>query len=167
MTRPKHAARIGSIVSGTLNAADTIPAFLDELRRLRGTVPRDLLRVSCRALDGGQDDSDPLLDVANDLIAAIEEYAPPFCYFGAHPGDAADFGFWPSPDFQRLAEEDGAIIVKDLSEVLNSYSGYVLHINDHGNATLYHARGGTRYRSGPRKGRSRGCGSLTEIWSIV
>lgn len=42
-----------------------------------------------------QDDAEFLVE---DLHEALNEYAPEGYYFGAHPGDGADFGFWKSEE---------------------------------------------------------------------
>jgi hypothetical protein len=83
-----------------------------------------------------------------DLPNLLNEVCPPYFYFGAHPGDGADFGFWLSENMEF--DFDG-LKVSDTSEVKGDYSGEVLHVNDHGNMTLYCANKG----------------ELTEIWAIV
>ena len=85
------------------------------------------------------------------LFDALNEYAPDYGYFGAHPGDGADYGFWLCEDWQQRARDNEALEVSDTSEVPADYSGEVVHINDHGNVTLYSAWKG----------------ELTEVWSIV
>ena len=37
-----------------------------------------------------------------DCEAAMQALCPPFVTFGAHPGDGADFGFWP--DWETLLD---------------------------------------------------------------
>lgn len=49
------------------------------------------------------------------------------------------------------AKEDSDLVVNDTSEVPRGFSGYVLHVNDHGNVTAY------RYS----RGKSR------ELWAVV
>jgi len=39
------------------------------------------------------------------LFDALNNAAPDFCYFSAHPGDGALFGFWPLPCTQHEDEE--------------------------------------------------------------
>ena len=68
------------------------------------------------------------------LFDALGEYAPEGFYFGAHPGDGCDYGYWLSEEF--TAEFDG-LKVQDLSEVPTGYAGEVLVVNDHGNTSLY------------------------------
>lgn len=147
----KHIATFGSISTGTLLPSDLIPAFCDELRALRGAVPAGLWRDARRAMasESVMDDIGP--ELLSDLIDALNEFAPAYGYFGAHPGDGADFGFWLADDFEQVARDDGALFVLDTSAVPAGYSGEVVHVNDHGNVTLYAARNG----------------QLREIWAVV
>ena len=133
---------------GAIN--DLIPAFSNELRALRGSLPKELHNLARTFAAGKLNESDSG-ELLVSLTNALSEFAPPYCYFGAHPGDGADFGFWLFEDFQQSARDDGALEVSDTSEVPEGYSGEVLHINDHGNATLYSAHKG----------------KLTEVWSVV
>jgi hypothetical protein len=139
-------ASFGSISSGTMRPGDLIPVFADELRTLRGTLPRDIykdLRQWHR--DAGSDLADELLA---SLFSALEEFAPAYGYFGAHEGDGSDYGFWLGSD--AMQDFDG-LRVEDLSEVPKDYCGEVLHVNDHGNMTLYVGRRG----------------HLIEVWAVV
>jgi hypothetical protein len=78
----------------------------------------------------------------NELQDILSNNAPSYFYFGAHPGDGADFGYWLSEGFE---EEFDGLKVSDLAEVPKGYSGEVLHVNDHGNMTLYaYSRGRCR-----------------------
>jgi len=91
------------------------------------------------------DDSDSDL---SDLFDELGTFALPYFHFGAHEGDGSDYGFWLSSD--SLEDFDG-LRVDDLSEVPADYSGEVLHVNDHGNASLYACENG----------------ECKEIWAIV
>jgi hypothetical protein len=147
---------MGSISSGTMQEKDLIPAFLDELEyhvrqgKKRGYL-KEINRIR-RAVDKDIDDSyfhseDASFDLEY-LFNSLNDFAAPYFYFGAHPGDGADFGFWLSEDMEY--DFDG-LKVEDLSEVPKEYRGEVLHINDHGNISLYIKN-------------SRG---FKEIWGIV
>jgi hypothetical protein len=151
-SRGTRLASLGTISEGTTAPEALIPAFAEELeslardaRRLR--QHRQLIKEA-NTVDPSSDDA---AETLQELSEALETFAPPYCYFGAHPGDGADFGFWLSESFQHEFAETDGLQVDDLSDVPTRYSGEVLHVNDHGNATLY--------------AYSRGRGR--EIWSVV
>lgn len=149
-------ASIGSISSGTMRAEDLIPTFADELDSLLRMQPRSFKRREMRKLvneaNRSEDfDSEDAGELLNDLASALEEFAPPYFYFGAHEGDGADYGFWLNP--YSFNEEDWeGLKVEDTSEIPKGYRGEVLHVNDHGNMTLYYCNAR---------------GKLKEIWGIV
>lgn len=148
-------ASVGSIISGTMRAEDLIPEFAWELDYLLKQQPRSFKRAEHRALIR---EANKITDFASEeagwtleaLFEALNEFAPPYFRFGAHEGDGADYGFWPSED--ALAHSFDGLKVNDVSYIPKDYRGEVLEINDHGNMTLYVAM-------------SRG--RLKEIWAIV
>lgn len=152
-------ASLGSISHGTMRPVDLLEAFSSELR----TLDTECLHAALLAevsevldmLEGEDEQAEQAEQDASELVCSLEdalqEYAPPYAYFGSHPGDGADYGFWLSEDFQLEAEDSGALIVSDTSEVPEDYTGEVLHVNERGNATLYSAEDG----------------ELSEVWSIV
>ena len=146
----KQKAQFGSISHGTMRVEDLIPDFAYELRRLRGSLPRDLANdirkcESAWVNDEAYESEDEVLE---SLFDELNNYAPPYAYFGAHPGDGSDYGFWLSESMQ---EDFDGLQVSDTGEVPRDYKGEVLHINDHGNMSLYAAVNG----------------KLREVWSVV
>lgn len=150
---------IGSISSGTLRNQDLLPSFVWEAKRQhlsradRATLRKIASRIA-RVENGefGEDDAYWTDEVSGfDLEALcdiLSNCAPAYFYFGSHPSDGADFGFWLSDGF---AEDFDGLKVNDLSEVPRGYTGEVLHVNDHGNTSLYaYARGRAR-----------------EVWAVV
>ena len=130
---------IGSISTGTLLTEDLLEAFSSELERLD---PSNLLLMEVSKLLGtGADSLDDdqeeqagyLLDEITDALNAL---CPPFVSFGAHPGDGADFGFWPDhnglEDALMYGEFTGEEDTKFLPE-----DGVYVHISDHGNIAVY------------------------------
>lgn len=143
-------AQFGSISSGTMRSEDLIPAFASELQYLAPATATDHARLVQEANDL-EDHEEEADDVLEALFDALNDYAPAYGYFGAHVGDGADYGFWLCEDFQQMIKDDGGLEVADTSEVPDDYTGEVLHVNDHGNATLYVADKG----------------KLTEVWAVV
>jgi len=137
---------IGSISSGTLRPEDLIPAFASALE------PGSELQVRADAFDfetAGSEEAGWLLE---ELYEALEERAPDYCYFGAHPDDWADFGFWISFDTIKEDIATGDLLqISDLSEIPQGHNGPALLVNDHGNMSLYGVTNG----------------AAAEIWSVV
>ena len=136
---------IGTVSSGTLHTEDLLEAFSQELERY--AQPDDdsdsLCQDAQHLLDTLERDeldaSDKARELLEELTQALEEQAPPYCYFGTIEGDGADFGFWP--DLQRIEEDAHAgelLKVSDLSEIPADWIGPVALVNDHGNLTLGH-----------------------------
>lgn len=162
---------IGSVSTGTLVTNDLIESFIWEAKHLRlrkderkqvSRIERDGNHDNCKYLgndawDCGHLDNCPgdcdchACDREQDLDALfsiLDAHALPYFYFGPHQGDGADFGWWLSEGFEN--DFDG-LKVSDTSEVPSGFTGEVLHVNDHGNMTLYSA--------------SRG--RLHQVWAIV
>jgi hypothetical protein len=146
---------MGSVLScSTMRIEDLIPSFVFELtaRRRRKTLKRSQakeLRDIEKRLDSDEYFTDE--DADYDLVwlfEALNEYAAPYFYFGSHPGDRSDYGYWLSEGF---ADNFDGLKVNDTADIDPKYRGEVLHVNDHGNCTLYVKTS--------RK--------LHEVWSIV
>ena len=115
---------LGACSNGTLRSVDLLPRFVNYLSGAVETIdervnlltaPMAPYKVSffsdCRSLishagdfhqkhsdEFGTDYPDELQGEAQDLIQDCIEYlnllAPENYYFGSHPGDGADFGYW-------------------------------------------------------------------------
>lgn len=142
MKRQPH--NMGTISHGTMRPEDLIPTFTDWLESQK-PLRREHRKMLTAWKNEDEYDGETFLE---DLFDALGEYAPPYFYFGAHPGDGSDYGYWLSDDFQNEFE---GLQVEDLTDVPRGYTGEVLHVNDHGNMTLYRAVRGRLY----------------EIWAIV
>lgn len=135
---------------------DLIPAFVAELEWLVGdsaTAAQAKLIAEANELcekDESEIDEDEPDQILEALFDTLGEFAPAYGYFGAHPGDGSDFGFWL---YEGWDEDFDGLKVSDTSEVPDDYAGEVLHVNDHGNCTLY--------------AKDHGATELREIWSIV
>lgn len=153
-------APLGSVSHGTMRTEDLLASFADALEEqiqrnaelwcsAAGRHARDTYMTivgEARELDPESEDANIFLNEV--LFDALQEFAPPYTYFGAHEGDGSDFGYWL---VSEIDDEFVGIKVSDTAEVPADYSGEVLYINDHGNMTLYVANNG----------------ALSEIWSVV
>jgi hypothetical protein len=79
-----------SIIWGTVRPEDLIPCFLDTLRYLNHRGLRQYRKIDF--------DSEYIGEVIEELMDKLNEHAPKGYYFGAHPGDGSDFGFWSCPE---------------------------------------------------------------------
>jgi hypothetical protein len=86
----------GSISSGTMRPEDLIPTFADTLKELdTDGAYSDLIKEVGTLTKYDTDEADFIL---SDLFDALDALAPAGCYFGAHPGDGADYGFWEAKE---------------------------------------------------------------------
>jgi len=143
--RKFHYGNIGTISCGTMRNEDLIPAFLNELEHLAKlnnnkchlTLVNEI-QNRIDTMEDYYDSEDADYDLNEDLFNALDGYAMPYCYFGSHPGDGADYGFWISDDAIRDDIKFNELLsISDLNEIPSDYNGMAIHINDHGNMTLY------------------------------
>jgi hypothetical protein len=98
----------GTIIHGTMRAEDLIPAFIAVLPAgdarsgfqetwallARGYVYNGAYGYVFR----GEDSPDAAMErdlLLDQLFNALDELAAEGYYFGSHPGDGSDYGFWP------------------------------------------------------------------------
>lgn len=165
--------KIGSISHGTLRKEDLIPSFIDALDEIKqqfiycelgkeqeARQNHDRIENLCAAVEqrklsdyGTEEDyfsSDDADSDLEDLTDLLNEFAPPFCYFGTHPGDGSDFGFWPM-DIEEIKEQIDFCSTQKQEFPDSNFQGEWLHINERGNCTLF-ARANNKDK---------------EIWSLV
>lgn len=146
-------AVIGSISHGTLRNEDLIEAFSGHLEVLLDMQQTDSYdpehkhaKIMMEAQSLGEDfdyDSELASDIVEELSTTLEEYAPPFCYFGATEGDGSDFGFWfNSSEFESACRDGDVLKINDLARVDEVHNckvkpDWIAVVNDHGNVTIY------------------------------
>jgi hypothetical protein len=95
-------------------------------------------------------------DAENDfstLFQVLEDYCPPYTYFGAIEGDGACYGIWA--DVHSITQDIADGCVYRIEDAPKDYRGYVVRISDHGNVALYNRRPfGHGYKD-------------VEIWGVV
>lgn len=100
-----------SISSGTTRPEDVVPAMVsalfelgfsealwdkahDEFRTFEKTAPRLVSAVLYAAPGSEEERAAEVAENIARLWDILDQAAPEGCYFGAHPDDRADFGFW-------------------------------------------------------------------------
>lgn len=146
---------------GTLRSADLLDTFARELEHLvqrnavawcsdAGRKERD--RYMALIGEARECIEDHEAEIVDELIDALQDFAPRYAMFGARAGDGASFGFWLDVAHARARIQEDGLLVTDASEVPNDYRGEVLLIDDHGGAILFDA-------SPPAK--------LVEVWAVI
>jgi hypothetical protein len=87
----------GTVIAGTHRPEDLIPAFMEVLHDLAPIRVDALYQVFGDEIRNAADRDGYFVNEV--LFNALDECAPEGYYFGAHPGDGSDFGYWPEEDF--------------------------------------------------------------------
>jgi hypothetical protein len=139
---------LGTVSEGTLRTEDLLDAFSNTLAALAREEPQN--HAHLRLVSEAQtefadamsaDDYEQAGYVIGELEDALGEYCPPFIYFGAHPGDGADFGFWADADALddalRYAEDTDDDDTKRIHACgCDDECGVLVQTSDHGNITV-------------------------------
>lgn len=168
-----QSASFGSVSHGTLRTEDLLSSFADELdwqMRRNGEyfaqpehfAFRDkLVALVGEAQDAWDEDGEELKDqeIAAELVNELQDvlsnnFAPIYGYFGTHPGDGSDFGYWV--EIEDVKEQVGFVSSEDEERPDGDFLGEWLHVNERGNCTLY-----VRYMDTDSAVKDR------EIWSCV
>lgn len=91
----------GTVISGTMQNRDLIPAFIASLKDLDKDAAQEFEKSVPQDPTSEQWNSEAADNMLEDLFDALDAHAPEGCYFGSHPGDGADYGFW------KFEDEDG------------------------------------------------------------
>lgn len=86
-----------SLSSATMRPEDLIPCFMSALRIIESDNAEVMASVEQMEQDMDKDGYFESEDTEFDLdylFGLLEACAPDGFYFGAHPGDGADYGFW-------------------------------------------------------------------------
>ncbi len=95
----------GTVIRDTLRYQDLLPEFVataleinpdKTLDRLTDTLPN--MQALIYEEDNPWWESDAAVEAMDGVLDLLNEYAPEGMYFGAHPGDGSDFGFWRIDD---------------------------------------------------------------------
>lgn len=135
-----HKVQIGTVSHGTLRTEDLVDTFESELRFY---APDTLAQIEAEHGDAGFDAEGEIEDheaagyYLEALTEALEALAPDFCYFGNLEGDGSDFGFWPDMDRIQDVIDGGTRDPQDAETVINVEEGVRIHVNDHGNLSIY------------------------------
>lgn len=95
-----------TLIHATMRPCDLIPAFLEAIRdtaeyaQIMQSVNGTNWNM-CVITDAGASDTDERWDsedisyfLNEELWEIMESYAPEGYYFGSHPGDGSDYGYW-------------------------------------------------------------------------
>lgn len=83
-----------SIIHGTMLSEDLIPAFLNVLKEYAPAMHEAYVKDNPKVLDVKSMSDEDQYWTVDELFDCLNNIAPEGTYFGSHPGDGADYGFW-------------------------------------------------------------------------
>jgi hypothetical protein len=129
----ENKVELGSVISGTMRTEDLIPAFVDEILRIQ---PDNQLALEIQNKMDDEDyfdSEDAVYDLNESLFDELNDLCDiPYAYFGSHPGDGSDYGFWA--DTEQLSNDLHYGDLKNVDDLEDNF--LAVQINDHGNMTL-------------------------------
>ena len=92
----------GTVIEGTLRNQDLLPAFISLLRKVAPDAYVQLMVCAFSPIPAYADDdkdsswweSEDAYALLESLMDELDQCADEGYYFGAHPGDGSDFGYW-------------------------------------------------------------------------
>jgi hypothetical protein len=131
----------GSISTGTLRTEDLLFDFALALREFedKWNSEHEALYDQAKQHMAQAPSESELNQTVSNLQDALQEYCPPFVYFGTLEGDGADFGFWA--DFDAVDESCARKHHRcthnpDTGEIVLEDESVIVQVNDHGNVTV-------------------------------
>lgn len=134
---------LGSWSEGSTRTADILEAVFDMASDVG--YESDRLEEAVHALEALTDDDhtcdadvcagDYADECVSDMIEALDEYAPIYCYVGMAEGDGANFGVWPAHDSIQDAIRNAHTLAD--GRLLNITDMVIIDISDHGNVEVY------------------------------
>ena len=129
---------IGTLIHGTLRDEDLLPAFADELERVRASdTDHAILIDDARHPEVFTTDTYTAADIVNDLQDALTEYAPSHMYFG-NTSDGSDFGWWTTDPRDTCDVVD---IMGGNGAYVDTECGLYVQVSSHGNISVYELAG--------------------------
>ncbi len=91
---------IGSVISATLREQDLIPAFqgLLDIAGVEYERPASVDKLLLGQSLTDEEAEEVSFYLNETLFDLLNEIAPAGTYFGSHPGDGSDFGFWETEE---------------------------------------------------------------------
>ena len=95
-----------TLIHGTMRNCDLVPTFLEALKdtveyeQMMGSITGENPDL-CVITAGDTSEHDERWEsyevtcFLEELFDALDAHAPEGYYFGAHPGDGSDYGYWP------------------------------------------------------------------------
>ena len=110
----------GTLIEGTLKDKEILEAILEAMVN---TPEYEQLMMSSTCVNWLEPFSDPTItteqaaEFTDEMFSRMETYAPEGFYFGMHPDDGADLGYWPVMDDFKPATDYPKLMVKGTAHV--------------------------------------------------